>query len=190
MAQAPGALHHDLVSGQVGHGILSYLIVFFTIWWPWMNFTWFASAYDTDDVAYRLLTFVQITGVLVVTAGVPRAFEDLAFTIMVSGYVIMRIALVGQWLRAAYEDPAGRGTTLRFAVGIAVVQLAWATRLGFGPPWGTIAFIGLGVAELAIPVWAERSGRITPWHAGHIAERHGLFTIIVLGPWRSRWPST
>ena len=36
-----------------------------------MNFTWFASAYDTDDVPYRLLTFVQIAGVLVLAAGVP-----------------------------------------------------------------------------------------------------------------------
>jgi low temperature requirement protein LtrA len=181
VAQAAGALHHDLVEGEVGHGVLSYLIVFFTIWWPWMNFTWFASAYDTDDVAYRLLTFVQITGVLVVTAGIPSAFEDLDFTIMVVGYVIMRIALVGQWLRAAYEDPAGRATTLRFAAGITVVQFAWALRLGMAPPWGTIAFVALGLAELAIPVWAERSGRVTPWHPGHVAERYGLFTIIVLG---------
>jgi low temperature requirement protein LtrA len=174
-------LHHDLTAGEVGHGVLSYLIVFFTIWWPWMNFTWFASAYDTDDAAYRLLTFVQITGVLVVTAGIPSAFESLDFTIMVIGYVIMRIALVGQWLRAAYEDPAGRGTTLRFAFGIAVVQLAWALRLGMGPPWGTIAFVALVMAELAIPIWAERSGRVTPWHPGHVGERYGLFTIIVLG---------
>jgi low temperature requirement protein LtrA len=30
--------------------LTSYLIVFFAIWWAWMNFTWFASAYDTDDV--------------------------------------------------------------------------------------------------------------------------------------------
>jgi low temperature requirement A protein (LtrA) len=38
-----------------------------------MNFTWFASACDTDDGPYRLLTFVQIAGVPVVTAGVPVA---------------------------------------------------------------------------------------------------------------------
>jgi low temperature requirement protein LtrA len=181
VAQAAGALHHDLADGRVGHGVLSYLIVFFTIWWPWMNFTWFASAYDTDDVAYRLLTFIQITGVLVVTAGIPSAFERLDFSIMVVGYVIMRIALVGQWLRAAYEDPAGRGTTLRFAVGITVVQVAWALRLGIDPAWGTISFVALGIVELLIPIWAERSARPTPWHPEHVAERYGLFTIIVLG---------
>jgi len=32
--------------------------VFFAIWWAWMNFTWFASAYDADDVAYRLAVLV------------------------------------------------------------------------------------------------------------------------------------
>jgi low temperature requirement protein LtrA len=181
VAQAAGALHHDLADGQVGHGVLSYLIVFFTIWWPWMNFTWFASAYDTDDVAYRVLTFIQITGVLVVTAGIPSVFENLDFSIMVVGYVIMRIALVGQWLRAAYEDPAGRGTTVRFAAGITAVQLAWALRLGVDPALGMVSLVALGIVELVIPIWAERSGRPTPWHPEHIAERYGLFTIIVLG---------
>jgi low temperature requirement protein LtrA len=110
VAQAAGALHHDLAAGAIGHGILNYMIVFFAIWWPWVNFTWFASAYGTDDVAYRLVTFVQIAGVLVVAAGVPSAFEALDFRIMVTGYVIMRIALVAQWLRAAREDPDHRRT--------------------------------------------------------------------------------
>ena len=104
----PGRSTTTSPTGQIGHGILNYLVVFFAIWWPWMNFTWFASAYDTDDVQYRLLTFVQIAGVLVVAAGVPAAFERQDFTVMVVGYVIMRIALVAQWLRAAREDPVGR----------------------------------------------------------------------------------
>ena len=51
-------------------------MVFFAIWWAWMNFTWFASAYDTDDVPYRLLTLVQMAGVLVLAAGVPRPSSD------------------------------------------------------------------------------------------------------------------
>jgi low temperature requirement protein LtrA len=54
-------------------------------------------------------------------------------------------------------------------------------RLAIGPPWGILAFALLGLLELAVPIWAERSGRPTPWHPEHIAERYGLFTIIVLG---------
>jgi len=181
VATAAGALHHDLAHGEIAHGIVTFGIVFFTIWWPWVNFSWFASAYDTDDVLYRLLTFVQIAGVLVVAAGVGDVFEDLDFTTAVIGYVIMRIALVAQWLRAAVEDPGGRAVAIRFAVGITVVQLLWIVRLAVGPPWGYLAIVILGAMELAIPAWAERSGRHTPWHAHHIAERYSLFTIIVLG---------
>jgi low temperature requirement protein LtrA len=181
VSQAAGALHHDLVEGKIAHGLLNYLFVFFAIWWPWMNFTWFASAYDTDDVAYRLLTFVQIAGVLVVTAGVPSAFEQLDFRIMVVGYVIMRIALVGQWLRAAREDPAGRPVALRFAIGVGLVQLGWVVRLLLGGPFGVPGILVLAALDLLVPVWAEHGGRPTPWHPEHIGERYGLFTIIVLG---------
>ena len=46
-------------------------MAFVAIWWAWMNFTWFASAYDPDDVGYRLLAFVIMTGSLMLAAGVP-----------------------------------------------------------------------------------------------------------------------
>jgi len=182
VAQAGAALHHDLTEGALAHGVFAYLVVFFTVWWPWLNFTWFASAYDTDDVPYRLLVFVQIAGVLIVAAGVPRIFEDLDFRIAVIGYVVMRLSLVGLWLRAAREDPSGRPVALHFAAGIGLVQLLWVVRLFVDDgPAGIALLFAFAAIELAIPVWAERSGRHTPWHPEHIAERYGLFTIIVLG---------
>lgn len=122
IAQAGDRLHHALGDGRVGEGVLAYALVFFAIWWAWMNFTWFASAYDCDDVLYRLATLVQITGALILAAGVPRAFDARDFGVAVLGYVVMRVALVTQWLRAAHANPAGRRTALRFAVGVAVVQ--------------------------------------------------------------------
>lgn len=64
--------------------------------WAWMNFTWFASAYDNDDVLYRVVTLVQIAGVLVLAAGVSRAFEEHEFLVVWLGYVIMRVALATQ----------------------------------------------------------------------------------------------
>src|SRR3954465_14843689 len=66
---------HTIAEGHAGSGVLPFLQVFFAIWWAWMNFTWFASSYDTDDVTYRLLTMVQMAGVLVLAAGVPAAAD-------------------------------------------------------------------------------------------------------------------
>ncbi len=159
---------------------MSFLQIFFAIWWAWMNFSWFASAFDTDDVPYRLATLVQIAGALILAAGVPRAFDKGDFAIIVVGYAVMRLAMVSQWLRAARTDPQCRATALRYAAGITLVQVCWIARLLLPDGLLMAAFLVLVVAELAVPIWAERTG-VTSWHPGHIAERYGLFTLIVLG---------
>jgi len=178
VARAASLLHHAVTAGDVGSAVVSYVLVFFAIWWAWMNFTWFASSYDNDDVVYRLLTLVQITGVLVLAAGVPRAFEHRDFDVVFVGYVVMRIGLVSLWLRASRFDPERRTTTRRMALGVSVCMIGWAAVALAG--WPLWAFIAMGFAELAVPVWAESAGN-TPWHPEHIAERYGLFTLIVLG---------
>jgi len=122
-----------------------------------------------------------MAGVLVFAAGIPAAFQHFDYATVVAGYVIMRLALVAQWLRAARSDPAGRAGTLRYAAGITVVQLGWIGSLWLTGGPGRASFAVLAAAELAVPVWAEFGGRATPWHPGHISERYGLFTIIVLG---------
>ena len=180
VAQAASALHHLIAEDHVGDGVVGYATVFFAIWWAWMNFTWFASAYDTDDVVYRLTTLVQIAGALILAAGVPDAMDGSDFAVITLGYVVMRLAMVAQWLRAAAADPPHRRSSLRFAAGIALVQLGWVLRLALPDGLGMASFLVLVAAELTIPIWAERAAPTT-WHPGHIAERYGLFTLIVLG---------
>ncbi|MDQ0809583.1 low temperature requirement protein LtrA [Streptomyces sp. B3I7] len=180
VAQASSAFEHEIAAGRSLHGLLGYALVFFAIWWAWMNFTWFASAYDTDDVPYRLLTLVQITGALVMAAGATEALARGDFTVITWGYVIMRLAMVTQWLRAAYTDRQRRRSALRYALGILVLQVGWLVRLLLPHDGGIVSFAALAVGELAVPVWAERAVGTT-WHPQHIAERYGLFTLIVLG---------
>jgi low temperature requirement protein LtrA len=181
VARAGIELRDALALGHAGLALARYAEIFFGLWWAWMNFTWFASAYDTDDVPYRLLTLLQMAGVLVFAAGIPAAFEHFDLATVVAGYVIMRLALVAQWLRAAQGHPEGRAGTLRYAAGVTVLQLGWIGWL-FLPSSARVAgFLVLVAGELAVPAWAEFGGRPTPWHPGHITERYGGFTIIVLG---------
>ncbi|MET7950949.1 low temperature requirement protein A [Micromonospora sp. NPDC005324] len=180
VAQAAGNLHHAVSEDQIGHALARYLMVFFAIWWSWMNFTWFASAYDTDDDLYRITTLVQIAGALIIAAGVPAAFTDGDFSVITYGYVVMRLAAVVHWSRAAIGDPAHRAAATRYAIGVTVVQLGWLLRLLLPAEWGIAAFVLLALADLAVPAVAERPG-MTPWHPAHITERYGLFTLIVLG---------
>ncbi|MFJ3926060.1 low temperature requirement protein A [Streptomyces sp. NPDC090022] len=181
VAQAGRQLVHALAEDHVAAGITGYLFVFFGVWWAWMNFTWFASAYDIDDVPYRLATLVTIAGVLVYAAGIPRAFNDNDWTVAVLGYVVMRLALTAQWLRAAAgEQGAARRCALTYAAGLVICQIGWVALLAAPESSRRWLFLVLVVAELMAPVIAEH-GYQTQWHPHHIAERYGLFTIIVLG---------
>ncbi|MEU7595265.1 low temperature requirement protein A [Streptomyces sp. NPDC039022] len=180
VAQAGRQLVHALAEGHPGHGVPGYLMLFFAIWWAWVNFSWFSSAYDTDDTLYRVVTLVQIAGVLILAAGVPRAFDG-DFAVVWFGYLVMRLALVAQWLRAAHGSTGPERTTaLRYAAGVTLCQAGWLAVL-LSPedvrPW---VFLALAVAELAVPTVAERDHQ-TAWHPHHIAERYGLFVIIMLG---------
>ncbi|MFJ6776659.1 low temperature requirement protein A [Kitasatospora sp. NPDC091257] len=181
VGQAGRELAHSLAAGHYGEGLRGYTLTFFAIWWAWMNFTWFASAYDVDDVPYRVTTLVQIAGVLILAAGVPRLFATQDLTLSIVGYVVMRLAMVTQWLRAAAgEQGPARRVALGYAAGITLCQVGWVVVL-FLPPGVRSYVIPVGVlCELAVPVIAELRMR-TSWHPHHIAERYGLFTLIVLG---------
>jgi low temperature requirement protein LtrA len=169
--------------------LLGFSLASFGICWAWTNFTWFASAYDTDDWIFRIVTMVQMIGVLVLAIGVPQMFasiehgEHLDTSIMVLGYVIMRLALVFQWLRAARQDRARRRACLAYARVVSLAQVGWVvlifTHFSIAV---TVILVGmLALVEFAAPIQAERMDGGTPWHAHHIAERHGLFAIIALG---------
>ena len=180
VAFASDRLHHSLLVGEVADGIIAFILVFFAIWWAWVNFTWFSSAYDTDDVSYRIFVFVTMTGALLLAAGVPRAFDERNFDVATLGYVVMRLALVTQWMRVASADAPRRLTARRFAVGVAACQVGWVAALLLPGDWWVAAFAVLAPAEVLVPAWAESASKTT-WHAGHISERYGLFMIIVLG---------
>lgn len=179
--QASGALAHELLDGRVGYGVIGFGAVFFAVWWAWMNFTWFNSAHDADDLPHRALTLVQMAGVLVLAAGVAPAIEDRSQLTITVGYCIMRSALVVSWLRVARDVPDSRPRALRYAAGISVLQVLWFARLLLPAPLAMPSFALLALCELVVPYWAERATPEPLFHPAHIEERYGLFTLIVLG---------
>ena len=186
---AASELAHALVSGHIGAGLAGFVFATFSVSWAWINFSWFASAYDTDDWVYRLTTMLQMVGVLVLALGIPQVFSSIAGgehvnnRILVAGYVVMRIAMVIQWLRAAKQNPDRRPACLAYATAITVAQVGWvAVAIANNSERVTFILIAVLIAiELTGPFLAEKRMGGTPWHAHHIVERNGLLTIIALG---------
>jgi low temperature requirement protein LtrA len=180
---------HMLAGNHVGAGLLAFSFATFAICWAWINFAWFASAYDTDDWIYRLMTMLQMVGVIVLALGFPPMYASIEHgdhvdtRVMVAGYVVMRIALVGQWLRAAKQDPERRSACLTYVAFVTVAQIGWLGGIFLHtsvPATVFIVVLLIGIETLG-PFVAETRKGGTPWHAHHITERYSLLTIIALG---------
>jgi len=180
IAQVVAQVAHRIEEASITETVVPFGLAFFGIWWAWMNFTWFSSGYDNDDALYRVATMIQMIGVLVLGSGVPAAFEHGDYSAMTLGYFVMRLGLITQWTRAAIEDPKHRRSSVRTIVGYGTLQAGWLARLLLPEQWGIPVALILVVLELLVPLWAARAGD-PGWNPGHIAERFGLFTIILLG---------
>jgi low temperature requirement protein LtrA len=186
---AANELAHYVAEDHPGAGVLGFAFAAFAVIWAWINYSWFASAYDTDDWVFRLATLVQMVGVIVLALGLEQMFASiddgstLDNGVMVAGYVVMRASMLFLWAQAARHDPARAPAARTYLWTIAVAQSGWVI----------LVFLDLSVAatfavaavllaiELAGPAIAERRHGGTPWHADHIAERYGLLVIITLG---------
>ncbi|GAB2462094.1 low temperature requirement protein A [Conyzicola lurida] len=196
-AQAGDELAHFTAEGRLSTAVWGFLFVVLSVCWAWINYTWFSSAYDTDDWAQRLLTMVQMVGVIVLALGIPAVFESLDsgepfdYRVVAVGYVVMRTSLIAMWARVAKQDPVSRRVALRYVGYNAAIQAAWVTvafmRIESVPLLAAILsllwiaeFVGHTYATLDADV-ASDSWQGTPWNAHHIVERYGLLVMITLG---------
>ncbi len=188
-AAAAAQVAHQLAEGHYQAAIFGYLLCTFAAIWAWINFAWFASAFDTDDWFFRLVTLVQMIGVAIIALGIPQVFDSLGHDehvdnhVLVIGYIVMRVGMVAQWLRAATQSERYRRACLTYAALTLVAQIGWIAVLiaDMAPLATLLAMIACIAVEFAGPFIAERSTGGTPWHAHHIAERYGLLTIVTLG---------
>jgi low temperature requirement protein LtrA len=185
---AADELAHYVADDHVLAGIAGFAFAAFAASWAWINYSWFASAYDTDDWVFRLATMVQMVGVIVLALGLPQMFasidhgDTLDNGVMVAGYVLMRVALAFLWWQVARHDPERRPAARTYMATIGVAQAGWIVLTILDLPVGTTfaLFSPLVALELVGPFLAERKIG-TPWHPHHIAERYGLLVIITLG---------
>jgi low temperature requirement protein LtrA len=185
---AADELAHYVAEGHAAAGVGSFAFASFAVTWAWLNYSWFASAYDTDDWLFRLATMVQMIGVVVLSLGLPQLFASIDHGdtpdnhVVVAGYVVMRTALVFLWWQVSRHDPQRRRTARSYMTLVGVAQVGWVALAIADIPIGpTLAGVAVLVAfELTAPFIAERKGG-TPWHPHHIAERYGLLVIITLG---------
>lgn len=129
--------------GHLAAAFGALMLALFAICVSWINFSWFASGFGTDDWLDRVLTMVQMIGVVVLAIGIPPMFESVVaagrveFRLIVVGYVVMRAAMILQWLRVSRQSPVFRKVAAANAVCLILLQVGWVVLALPAPPWLT-----------------------------------------------------
>jgi low temperature requirement protein LtrA len=177
---AVAALAEGLTRDPTGSGLWRFVALFVPVWWGWMAFTWFSTAWDNDDLLHRFGMLAAMLLVVVLAAAIPR-IERGNDRVFVLTYAAMHFLLAALFLRVLPHAGPARRFARNYLIGEAVGGALWLSSLAFPQgvrPWiWTIAMTELLVA----PVFAVRAYPEQPYDSSHIPERYGLFTIIVLG---------
>lgn len=168
--------HHDLI------GLLQFAGLFAIVWWVWLEFSYYADAYDTEDPISRGTMIAAMFGVIFLSATIGDALSGGSFA-FAAGVLFLRVLLAGSHLRARHiECRAEAKPFFSHWIGLEVlVTLVWGLSLLVPVPgryglW--VASFVLSTAGLTVVylLFDEIEAQIS-----HFDERLGLFTILVLG---------
>jgi len=174
-------LAHDLASHLNVPGLFTFVLLFMPAWWMWVSGTVYNERFETQDISYRLLVFLQMLAVsaLALFAHGATGATSAGFAL---SYAAGRALVVFMWGRAGRHNPQARPVTSRYVVGFSLSILLWVTSV-FVPAPLRFFFWGLGLAiDVATPLATIRYQRLLPrYSSSKLPERMGLLVLIVLG---------
>ncbi len=174
ITQCTALMSHD----QTWSGLAQGLLILGVLWWAWVGYSWLTSVIDPEAGVVRLVIFVAMAALLIVSLSVQEAFGSLALTFAVAIGVFRAAHIALFWLAGADDRDLRRsvvGLAASTAVGVGILVLAsFFDGLAQGSLWALAIFL-----DMAGPYFFGAEGwKLVP---GHFAERHGLIVIIALG---------
>lgn len=174
-ALASGLHHHP-----DAQGVLTFAGLFIPVWWAWMGYTWYASAFDNDDVVFRVSWFAAMLLVIALASQSGPA-ADGAGAGFALAYGLLQLLLAALFLRARRRETSARAFATRYATGDLLGAGVWLASALVEPPLQYLLWAAGMAILMATPPLAVLAYRGKAFNAAHVAERYGLFTIIVLG---------
>ncbi|MGY2895696.1 low temperature requirement protein A [Deinococcus sp. UYEF24] len=170
---------HQLDQINLAH-LLAFVGLLSMLWWTWLGYTFYADFFENGALPYRLAMFIAMFGVigLAVNAGVVRTSGGMGFAVSA---VIVHGVLVLLYQQVSRAVPvAGQFAGLALQT-YGVSGLIWLASVFTPPPWRFWLWALALIFEIVNSLRSNRITRTMPFDADHIAERLGLFTVLVLG---------
>ena len=161
-------------------GLVRFGILFVLIWWAWTGHAVFSTRFDTDDGVQRGLTLLQMFAVATMAANAGDALDSRSSAGFAAAYAVMRLVLVFQYYRARHIEHA-RPLATAYLGGHGVAAILWLASAVIPAPARFVIWAIAFVIDLGTPIAALGYSVKVPPDAGHLPERFGLFTLILLG---------
>lgn len=173
----------DLEHGRNGKAVSTYAVLFAAVWNIWASCTKYANRIGPRDAFHKILYMVEMVAVLGMVAHTVNG--------VVGAYIIGRLGVeVFTWW-SAYFNPPMRGTAVMQSLVLFLSLAPWVISLFPEQSENTkkepdnihLEYWAAGlVIEMVGQALISVSARFSlPYNVEHLAERMGLFTIIMLG---------
>jgi low temperature requirement protein LtrA len=180
-------LSHSLLKDLSLIGVARVALLLLAVWWVWIYTTWVTNWLDPNRIAVRICLFVLMVAGVIMSAGIPDAFAARGSTFAAT-YVFMQVGRTAFFLWAVRREPVLRRTFQRILAWMLLSGVFWVIGASADADarlaWWTLAFL-IDFVSPWIYFWVPGlgRGRTSDWNieGGHLAERCGLFVIIVLG---------
>jgi len=157
------------------------LLIFIPIWWNWVGHTYLANRFDRNDALQTSLVLLQLFFIILLIAAINPFFEH-ETELFVWGYFAARAMLIVMYVREYALNADYRPLLIRISIGFGLGAAVWLASLLFH---GKVQYL-LWAASIAIDIATlfycrddlKHTAKI---HHEHLAERTGLFTIIMFG---------
>ncbi|MGL6057952.1 MAG: low temperature requirement protein A [Culicoidibacterales bacterium] len=174
--------------------LLSYLAGFLSVWLLWMSMTFFSNWFETNSVRHRFIVFANIVPLGLLSFGITTELQgtiDQQGIVYIASFMLSRISLLLTWRSANQPGllkPVRQalqaiqwvyGFSIMCAIIVTLMLIVWQLPMYYGLIFWTVCVIG---EFIALPIiFAHSQKDVTSLHRGHLTERFGLFTMLLLG---------
>ncbi|KAM3581438.1 hypothetical protein VKS41_006263 [Umbelopsis sp. WA50703] len=177
--------HHNHITD--GSTLANYVGWFVVMWWSWCSSALYSSRYDTGDVAHHIYKLVELCA-LVGMAGASNTYASEDHLGFVLGYIVSKAVLLIEYsvvfIVALITGSHGKLPLACYVFVNMLSIILWGASLAFGSDAQRAARFSLWyisiVIELIVNIAMKKNKQVSV-AGSHLAERFGLFTLIILG---------
>ncbi|SDR86816.1 low temperature requirement protein A [Microterricola viridarii] len=177
-----GQLAHGLHEHPSIAGLLTFLALFASVWWSWVNLTFAVNVMPwltRRQLAGVMLASMFAIGAIAVAA--PEATGERAW-LFAAGNAALRLILLGLWSWQSWGS--GTASRLRLLAYNGLTALLWFVSIWLPAPWNFVLWAAAILLEVVLLIatgarWSDRV--LERLNVEHLAERFGLLVVIVFG---------